>query len=1127
VLNRPLLWEEPALPDRATKSESAILPIGTVTVLILDVEACAGQRDAYSSALASAMGLFDSLVAQTAGRYSGVRPVAHGEGNSFIAAFSRASDALACALALQLAALEQSWPGGIDLRPRVALHTGEVQHRDEGDHIGAAINRSRRLRAIGHKGQTLLSRATHDLVADRLPADVTVSYLGTYRLRDLARPEDVYQVNHPSLPAEFPPLRSLDALPNNLPARLSSFIGRESEMASLKEILAENRLVTLTGAGGVGKTRLGLQLAADTLDGHPDGVWWVDLARITDGGLVPSAVAAALNVKEVPGQRLVDTLQNNLRSKRLLILLDNCEHLVVACAEVAAALLRACPSLSILTTSREPLAVEGETAWRVPSLTLPDEKALPVIESLSQYEAVRLFIERAIAVRPNFQVTNENAPAVAHICQRLDGIPLAVELAAARTRMMSAEQIADGLMDRFRLLTGGDRTVLPRQQTLQASVDWSYNLLSGDERTLLSRLSAFVGSFTLDAAEHVGAADGLDPQQVLELLSHLVDRSLVQVEDAPGEARYRLLETIRQYGHDRLDETGEEAAVRGRHLDFYIGLAEHAEWELEGPGLFKWLERLDLELGNLRSALDWSIHIGDPDEALRLVAPLRLFWTRHGDLSEGLRRFEAAVSLAGGAPLLRARALVAASELASNYGNMIFTRDAAEEALAIARELGDKRGMGRALGMMGYAVTFLDPPAAPALFEAAVALSREAGDTYYLAMSLRNLGQALWPVGKIIDSRSHFQEALSIARPAGDRIGVELTLGQLGLALGFVGELSEAQAALNECLAIAHELNDRFILAAGSAGLAGVATHQGDYDRAAELLQESMAQAREFSPFIVSVTLLYQGLLDYALGNLEDAGSNLQQAVNMTRAMRTMFAHSWGLCMLGDTALARGDLERSSAIVEEALDVGRRTGDFALGLVLQKAGKLARAQGDHERAEATHHDALTLLQKSGAKVGGVEALESLAGLAALAESPAEAARLFGAAEALRESIGYVRFPIDRTAHEADAVLVGEALTEEEFQRAWQEGRAMSMDEAIAYASRGRGERKRPSTGWASLTPSELQVVRLVAEGLSNPRIGERLFISRRTVQTHLKHVFAKLGVSSRAELASEVTRKQL
>ncbi|HTE65550.1 MAG TPA: tetratricopeptide repeat protein, partial [Candidatus Binatia bacterium] len=925
------------------------------------------------------------------------------------------------------------------------------------------------------------------------------------------------------------------ALPNNLPVRLTSFIGREAEIARLKELLAENRLVTLTGAGGVGKTRLALQVAADLLDGHPDGVWWVDLARITDAGLVPNAVAAALTVKEIPRQSLVDTLKNDLRAKRTLILLDNCEHVVAACAELADTLLHACQSLSILATSREPLGVEGEAPWRVPSLTLPDENAPPSIESLSLYEAVRLFIERAISVRPNFQVTNENAPAVAQICHRLDGIPLAMELAAARTRMMTPEQIAEGLMDRFHLLTGGVRTVFPRYQTLQASVDWSYNLLGEDERALLRRLSVFVGSFTLDAAEEVCSADASERQQVLELLSRLVDRSLVQVEEAAAEARYRLLETIRQYGRDRLAESGpdglagasEETAVRTRHLDFYVALAERAEPELEGAGLMTWLERLDLELGNLRAALDWSAQPDEADKGLRLASTLHMFWIVRGHLSEGRSRVEAALSPGDGDLLLRARALRVVGHLAFVLGDIAAARAFGEEALRIARPLGDKRTIGRALDQLGWADTWLDPPSAHALFEEAIDLHREAGDASGLAVALRGSGFLQLLAGDLALARPRLEESLSVARLAGNRHGIEVVISQLGFALLRFGELSEAEAAFQESLVIARELKDRGTSATALFGLGHVVTYRGEYDSAAELFEESLSSARETGPFQLAFVLLFRGQLDYARGDFKTATAHLEEAVMLARRMRISWAISWGLRALGDVARAGGDLEAAGARVEEALEAGRKAGGLALGLGLQGAGRLARSQADYQQAESLHHHALELFQKAGYKLDAVEPLESLAGLAALAESLPEAARLFGAAEALRESIGYVRFLVEREGYEADVAILRKGLTNEEFARAWEEGRAMSLDEAVAYASRGRGERKRPSTGWASLTPSELQVVRLVAEGLSNPQIGERLFISKRTVQTHLKHVFAKLGVTSRSELASEATRRRV
>src|SRR5437763_3894310 len=399
---------------------------------------------------------------------------------------------------------------------------------------------------------------------------------GVHRLRDLGRPEHVFGLLHPDLPGDFAPLRSLDAVPNNLPGELTSFVGRRAELGQISELLGSGRLLTLTGAGGCGKTRLALQAAADLIDDHPDGVWWVELARLEDPALLPAAVIAAIGIAEVPGRSPLDAMVGHLRDRSALLVLDNCEHLLDACAELADPLLRACPSLTIVATSRAPLGVPGEALWRVPSMSLPAEARRQPIGALDQSDAVRLFIDRALQVRPNFAITAANAPAVAQICHDLDGIPLAIELAAARVRMLAPEQIASGLGDRFHLLTGGSRTVMPRHQTLEASIDWSHELLSEGERTLLRRLSVFAGGWTLDAAEEVCEGSGIDRYAVLDLLTGLVDKSLVTTDEQGAEVRYGLLETVRQYAAARLATGGEVEAVRSRHLAYHAALAARA-----------------------------------------------------------------------------------------------------------------------------------------------------------------------------------------------------------------------------------------------------------------------------------------------------------------------------------------------------------------------------------------------------------------------------------------------------------------------------------------------------------------------------------------------------------------------
>ena len=478
------------------------LPTGTVTFLFTDVEGSTKLWEAYPHAMKSALQRHDDLLREVIEARQGY--VFKTVGDAFCAAFATATDALHAALNVQVSLQQETWGETGPLKVRMALHTGEAQERD-GDYFGPALSRVARLQSTGGGGQTLLSDVTHDLCRDALPPEAVLQDLGQHRLKDLGRPEQVFQLCHPSLPADFPPLNSLDnpALPNNLPQQVTSFIGREKEMAEIAALLGNTRLLTLTGSGGSGKTRLSLQVAADLLDGTGDGVWLVELAPLSDPALVPQAVAAVLGVKEETGKTLTQTLTAYLKGRRLLLVLDNCEHVLDACARLADSIIRACPQVQILASSREGLGIAGEQTYRVPSLSLPSSSLAATPESLSQYEAVSLFVARALAHQPAFAVTNANAPALASACLRLDGIPLAIELAAARVRSLSVEEINSRLDNRFRLLTGGSKTALPRQQTLRALIDWSYDLLTDQEKTLLRRLSVFAGGWTLAAAESV------------------------------------------------------------------------------------------------------------------------------------------------------------------------------------------------------------------------------------------------------------------------------------------------------------------------------------------------------------------------------------------------------------------------------------------------------------------------------------------------------------------------------------------------------------------------------------------------------------------------------------------------
>jgi len=706
----------------------------------------------------------------------------------------------------------------------MALHTGEPAS-GAGDYVGLDVHRASRICSVGHGGQILLSQTVADLAAHDLPPGVSLRDLGTHRLKDLKETEHLFQVVHSDLPADFPLLKSLSARPNNnLPVQLTSFVGRTREIAEVKRLLGDARIVTLTGSGGAGKTRLALQVAAEVLDGYPDGVWLAEFAPIADSALVPKTVAIALDVPEQPGRDMLETLVDALRPKALLLVLDNCEHLVAPCANFAVALLRGCPLVRLLATSREGLGVPGEALWRVPSLSLPDARRLPPPEDLVLYDAVRLFVDRAMATAPEFTVTSENAPAVAQVCQRLDGIPLAIELAASRVKVLAVEQILARLNDRFGLLTGGSRTVLPRQQTLRAAMDWSNDLLSERERMLFRRVSVFAGGWALEAAEAVCAGNGLASADVLDLLTQLVDKSLVVVEMRDGQAWYRLLETVREYGGTRLHEAGEAEEVRRRHRDWYWALVEQATPELHGPNQIAWLERLEANHDNLRVALEWSKTAADGDATgLRLAAALCDFWDIHSHFAEGQAWLNEMLSLHKGAPsTVRVRALTSAAHLAHRQGDYAQVQMLSEAALSLSQAHGGTAESAEALHYLAHAAEGAnDYGRAAELLERSVALHRSAENTWYLARTLNCLANTARVGEDYARAAGLYQEALTIFQRLGDKRIGGVALHNLGYIALRQDDNQRSQALFQQSLRAAEQLGDKWMMLKCLGGLGG------------------------------------------------------------------------------------------------------------------------------------------------------------------------------------------------------------------------------------------------------------------------------------------------------------------
>ena len=768
-------------------------------------------------------------------------------GDGMHAVFGDAQDALAATVELQQALADPGATNGVPLRIRCGLHAGVVERRDN-DYFGSPVNRVARIMSAAHGGQVLLSQAVADGVRDMLPAAVSLRDLGRVRLKDLSTPERVYQVVHPQLRQEFPALRSLEATPNNLPQQASSFVGREQSLAELQRLLTRTRLLTLTGSGGCGKTRLCLQVAADSLERFPDGAWLVELASLADPGLVPQTVATILGLREETGKPIGQTLTEYLKDKRLLLLLDNCEHLLDGCAHLADTLVRQCPHVTILASSREALAIGGEQAYRVPSLSVPDPKQVHTSVSVAQFEAVQLFTDRALLARADFRVTNQNAATLASICSRLDGIPLAIELAAARVRSLSVEEIDSKLNQRFRLLTGGSRTALPRQQTLRSLIDWSYDLLTDSAKLLLQRLSVFAGGWTLEAAERVCAGDGMEDHAILDLLTSLCDKNLVAADPNDGNTRFRLVETVRQYAREKLAESGGAEAVRERHSDHYVALAEEAELKLMGASQAGWLQRLAEEHDNVRATLEWSLQ--DPGSAtgLRLCGAMLRYWFARGHLSEGREWCTRVLRKPGALEPTpeRAKALNTAGVLAYYQGDYASARTHHEESLAIQRQLGSRSGMATSLTSLGnMACDEGDFASARTMHEESLAIQRELGDRRGIANSLGNLGNVASDQRDFASARALYEEGLAIMQELGHRLGIANALHNLGRVVQIQGDQAAAQSINEECLAIRRELGDRLGMAFTLSSLGDAASEQGDYPAAAALFQEGLMIQRE------------------------------------------------------------------------------------------------------------------------------------------------------------------------------------------------------------------------------------------------------------------------------------------
>jgi predicted ATPase/DNA-binding CsgD family transcriptional regulator len=1064
-----------------------------VTFLFTDIEGSTRRWEADADAMRAELAAHDEVLRGAIQAHGGFLFKHTGDG--MCAVFSSPRSAVDAAVAAQ---------PQLQLPVRMGIATGEAELRG-GDYFGTVLNRVARLMAAGHGGQILVAESTAALLSG-----VDLLDLGPHQLRDLPRAERVAQLCHPDLRHDFPPLRTTSALvAHNLPVQLTNFVGRGAQMTDLEKLLVDNRLVTLTGAGGAGKTRLAIEIAARIAAEFRDGLWYIDLAPVTHPAVVPVTVARALGLPDQPGRSTMDTLLRFVRDRQMLVVLDNCEHLLDASAELVVALLGAAAGLTLLATSREPIGASGEVSWRVPSLSLADE-------------ATELFADRARRARPDFRITHDNTATVAEICRRLDGMPLAIELAAARVRALSLEEILDGLRDRFLLLTGGARTAVHRQQTLRASVDWSHALLSEDERVVLRRLAVFLGGFDLDAAQAVAGGGAMQRFQVLDLLALLVDKSLVVADNSVGTTRYRLLETVRQYALDKLAESGEADAARSHHRDYYTALGAL----LDSPTAADYerhLEQAETEIDNLRAAFAWSREHSNIELALTLASSLQPLWLARGRTREGWAWFDTALTddVAHDlevAAAVRARAL-ADSALLDTWADSATSADRAQQALVIARELDDPAILVPALTVCGLIASYsYDAEVTRTCFAEALGLARALNDRWRLSQILALRAAAANIAGEPIAARAAGEEGRDVAAAIGDRFYGCQSRASLGWAQVMQGELAEAVAQFTALVTEAESAHDLILRSTSHQGLSYALACQGEVDAAQRAAEVTLDAATELGEMFLGTGYMASGIAALAAGDAQaahDAGEAAFQHFTFAQLATVMRS------VMAQAAVAGGDLVGARRWADEAVSMA--TG-WHLIMSLTPRARAAIARGEREDAERDIQDALACAAGIGAYLEVPDILECIADLARAAGGHHEAARFFGAAYGIRQRMGAVRFKVWDVGYEASVAALRNALSEQDFDSAWAEGAALSVEEAIAYAQRGRGERKRPASGWASLTPTERDVVRLVCEGLGNKDIATRLFVSPRTVQAHLTHVYSKLGLTSRVQLAREAAR---
>ncbi|MGH2613707.1 MAG: ATP-binding protein [Thermomicrobiales bacterium] len=890
-------------------------PSGTVAFLFTDIEGSTRRWETQQQAMWIAVERHFALMRAAIEAQQGV--LFKTIGDAVQGAFPTIPLAIAAAVAAQAALRQEDWGDLGPMRVRMAVHVGAATPRD-GDYLAPALNRLARVLSSGYGEQILLTEAARAAAGTDLPSGCDVLDLGAHRLRDLLQAEHIFQLRGPGLVADFPPLKNLDRHLHNLPAQPTALLGRETEIAAVRALLEQDevRLVTLTGPGGTGKTRLGVQVAAELAEAFADGVWFIPLAAVADPDLVVAAIAQPLGVREVAGEPLLESVQDYLRSRHALLLLDNFEHVTAAAPDVAA-ILASCPHVKVLATSREPLRIRGEREFPVSPLALPQPRQVRNISptALLDFPAIRLFVERAQAVKPDFALTAANASDVASIAQRLDGLPLAIELAAARARILPPAKLLARLDKRLKLLTGGSRDLPARQQTLRAAIEWSHDLLRPDDQALFARLAVFVGGCTLEAAEAVCADVGEHTLAVLDGLESLVLKSLVRQDgDADGTLRFTMLETIREYGLERLEATGEVGAVRRAHAAYFLALSEEAEPELRGAEQVTWLDRLGAEHDNLRAALGSLEQPADAETRLRLAGSLWRFWWVRGHLTEGRGWLERALnSSANMPPAIQAKALNGAGILAESQGDYEQATTLHEQALELRRQAGDRQGVAASLTNLGIIASIQgNYRRAAELHKQSLALWQELGDEPGIASALYELGSLTLNRGNYGRARTLLQQSFNLFRDLGDVPGQAIVLESLGIHAFHNGDYEGAASHYEKGLELWRNLEDSRMIAHSLSNLGEAMYNQGDHSRANSLLNEALLLYKELGETRGKAFVLYQlGILAAARDDASQAALLFGESVALRQQLGEDPAIIESLEGLASVACLRGESTRA------------------------------------------------------------------------------------------------------------------------------------------------------------------------------------------------------------------------